>query len=131
MSAPRAIQFEVLGAPRGKARPRSTRAGGRPYADKRTALYEALIADAALDAMAGEPMLTGAVGLHVAVYMANPLAKPDLDNIIKAVLDACNGVAFKDDAQVCGISAAKFTETKTDTARIQVLLLEAEEKRRQ
>ena len=30
-------------------------------------------------------------------------AKPDIDNVLKAVLDALNGIAWKDDAQVCGM----------------------------
>ena len=39
--------------------------------------------------------------------MAKPESKPDLDNIIKAVLDGCNGVVFRDDKQVVSIHAAK------------------------
>ena len=33
--------------------------------------------------------------------------RPDLDNLIKFVLDVCNGLLFKDDAQVVKITAAK------------------------
>jgi Holliday junction resolvase RusA-like endonuclease len=33
--------------------------------------------------------------------------RPDIDNIVKAVLDACNGVTFEDDAQVFRIMATK------------------------
>lgn len=29
-----------------------------------------------------------------------PLRKPDLDNVMKAVLDACNGVVWRDDKEV-------------------------------
>lgn len=36
-----------------------------------------------------------------------PLRKPDIDNIVKAVADALNGVAYKDDAQVTEIVASK------------------------
>ena len=40
-----------------------------------------------------------AVGWHT--------SKPDVDNIVKSILDALNGVAFKDDSQVCFVQARK------------------------
>ena len=33
--------------------------------------------------------------------------KPDIDNVVKAVLDALNGIAYQDDAQVSVLHAAK------------------------
>lgn len=40
-----------------------------------------------------------------------PTSKPDLDNIIKILLDGLNGVAYKDDTQVIYVAAKKvFTE---------------------
>lgn len=36
------------------------------------------------------------------------LRKPDTDNIIKSILDPLNGVAYKDDSQVCKISGLKI-----------------------
>lgn len=37
-----------------------------------------------------------------------PEKRPDIDNVVKAVMDGCQGVAFKDDAKVVRISAAKL-----------------------
>jgi len=37
----------------------------------------------------------------------DPSVRPDLDKLVRAVLDALTGVAFRDDAQVCGIRARK------------------------
>lgn len=34
--------------------------------------------------------------------------KPDLDNLVKAVLDALNGVAFEDDSLISDINAGKI-----------------------
>lgn len=36
------------------------------------------------------------------------IKKPDLDNLIKFVKDCLNGLAWKDDSQVCKVSAQKF-----------------------
>ena len=35
------------------------------------------------------------------------IVKPDVDNLVKAVKDALNGIAYKDDAQVVKIEAQK------------------------
>ena len=52
----------------------------------------------------------GASKKKTAAMMAGallPTTKPDLDNYVKAVLDAANGVVVKDDAQVTTIIASK------------------------
>lgn len=36
-----------------------------------------------------------------------PTTKPDLDNFLKAAIDACNAILFADDAQITEISAKK------------------------
>jgi Holliday junction resolvase RusA-like endonuclease len=40
--------------------------------------------------------------------------KPDLDNIVKAIMDALNGYAFEDDKQVVSITARKFKDGSKD-----------------
>lgn len=37
-----------------------------------------------------------------------PTVKPDIDNYVKAILDALNGVAFKDDSQIIKLKAKKL-----------------------
>ena len=52
----------------------------------------------------------GASKKKTAAMMAGallPTTKPDLDNYVKAVVDAANGVIFKDDSQVVAINARK------------------------
>lgn len=122
-----AVNFTIPGEPRGKGRPRATRFGKgvRLYTDAKTASYEGLIAYAAQQALAGREPLDGPLVVTVLVRLAPPASaskkaraamlageipptkKPDLDNIVKAVLDGCNGVAFRDDALVCWINAGK------------------------
>lgn len=36
-----------------------------------------------------------------------PLKKPDMDNIVKVVADALNGVAYHDDTQIASVTAKK------------------------
>jgi len=37
-----------------------------------------------------------------------PGVRPDLDNYIKAVMDAMNGIVWMDDGQICEITAGKY-----------------------
>lgn len=37
-----------------------------------------------------------------------PTKRPDLDNIVKLVLDGLNGVAYHDDAQIVNLGAARY-----------------------
>lgn len=126
------ISFTIPGAPRGKGRPRFRRAKGfvATYSDPKTANYENLIAYAAQEARGPRQPLEGPLVVTVLIRLApptsaskriraamlagevHPTKRPDLDNVIKAVLDGCNGVAFADDAQVCWINAGKvYAET--------------------
>lgn len=44
-----------------------------------------------------------------------PVVKPDIDNYVKAILDALNGVAFKDDSQIIALNAKKLYSDKPRT----------------
>ena len=41
-----------------------------------------------------------------------PAKRPDLDNIYKLAIDACNGIAFRDDAQIVALAAFKLYSLK-------------------
>jgi len=51
-----------------------------------------------------------------------PTKKPDIDNVAKNYLDALNGVAWKDDAQVVSLACSKRW---SDEPRVEVLVLPA------
>ena len=75
--------------------------------------------------MAGAPPLAGAISVDIHVLIAppksaskrdleamlwgdlQPTKRPDLDNVVKAVLDGMNGIVFADDAQVTWMCATK------------------------
>lgn len=120
------VTFFVPGKPKGKGRPRRNPNGGRPYTDSQTRMYEDQIA-ANYRRIAGKFQFPDDVFLRVRIQQQMPVpksasktkkttmlegrtypsAKPDLDNVIKAVLDALNGVAYKDDARVVGLYSQK------------------------
>jgi Holliday junction resolvase RusA-like endonuclease len=52
-----------------------------------------------------------------------PTKKPDIDNILKAVKDAVNGVVWRDDSQVTDVRLLKRYSTQP---RVQVLASEIE-----
>ena len=121
------IHFQVEGDPKGKGRPRFTRAGKftRVYTDKQTLDYEALIKFFAAEAMGSTDPLETPVSVFLYIRHAvpqsyskkrteaclsgleQPCKKPDIDNIAKTFLDAMNGVIFKDDTQVIDLHVKK------------------------
>ena len=126
-------ELEVLGKVMGKERPRATVIGGhaRVYTPKKSQNYEARVASAFQAKYPDTTPFGGA--LHVFIEVTLPLSKadyrkdgtptksgqrklnreedptkkPDIDNIAKAILDGLNGVAFRDDSQICVLCASK------------------------
>ena len=108
------IKFTVYGKPQGKARPRFTRQG-RAYTPKQTADYERQIKQAYISA--GGQLISDTAPIIVCITaefkkaksnkMDFPTLKPDADNIAKAVCDALNGIAYKDDKQITCLTVGK------------------------
>lgn len=111
-----AITFTVPGEPQGKGRAKFGQ--GRTYTPGKTVAYEGLIALAAERAMDGRPPLDGPVKLSFTAVCTIPASAskkrqaamldgsilptktPDMDNILKALGDGLNKVAFRDDCQI-------------------------------
>ena len=50
----------------------------------------------------------------------NPLKKPDIDNIVKIILDAMNECAFKDDTQITKLAVEKkYAQTESIYVKIE------------
>ncbi len=119
------ISFIVYGEPIGKARPRVTRYG-HAFTPKKSKDYELAIKEQASLAMnilrlsvSDKPII-----LEINVFKAITASwtkktkrmalnggypkfrKPDLDNVIKAVKDALNGVVYQDDTQVVKLKSS-------------------------
>lgn len=133
------IIIRLAGEPKGKARPRFSRASGRAFTPAHTAKYEAALRVAAQDAMGERAPLTEA--LAVTVIAALPIAaswskvkqqrardglirptkRPDVDNFAKS-LDGLNEVVFRDDAQIVELTVRKVFSDKPEL-RIEVTAL--------
>lgn len=92
----------------------------------------------ARQAMGSQDPLDTPVALSVRIYKAipmswskvkrqqaesgdlRPVGKPDLDNYIKAVMDAGNGILWADDSQVCELHSIKAY----GSPRIEVTVME-------
>lgn len=132
MGKMKTYQFVVEGQPKGKGRPRFTTSGGYPrtYTPNETRQYEELIRECFFEQVK-EPVDRDKIDtIQILAYYQVPASeskkrkqlmidgkipptvKPDLDNVIKVVLDALNGLAYNDDKQLLNIYASKFYGAK-------------------
>jgi Holliday junction resolvase RusA-like endonuclease len=130
------LSFVVPGQPVAKQRPRFARRGNKvvTYSGKRTVAYESLVRLAFTSAYPDHVPLEGALWVEAIAYFMPPKSfrppvdaagdavsvphakRPDADNIAK-MLDALNGVAWRDDSQIACLSIDKFYST---TPRLEV-----------
>ena len=119
------LTFTVEGQPVPKGRPRFA---NHAYTPKRTRAYETLVRAAALEALGvfGSPWeLGGKMGVRLWFYRKGGKKDPgkelhrcDLDNLVKAVTDALNGVLYADDQQIDVIEA--YREVDSEKPRVTV-----------
>ena len=87
--------------------------GYHRYNDKRYTEYKQLLGYFAIQAMQGCEPLTGAIKLSADFYKPKPKSITsrnygDVDNFLKAVMDALTGICYVDDSQVIEVHARKF-----------------------
>ena len=119
------LAFLIPGRPVGKGRPRFSRRSGAAYTPQATATYENWVTLCASQVMRGREQFTGPLAVEIVATFAPaaswsrkrreaalsgeawPTGRPDLDNIAKAVTDGCNGIVWRDDAQIVHVTAEK------------------------
>ena len=119
----------IKGEPVAQGRPKFSTVGGHPRAvdPAKSREYKQIVSVMARQKMEcdGRPLMDGPLRLCVNVFRVPPKSmgkrkgveacamlkgiqtKPDLDNYIKLVSDALNGVVFADDSQIVAIDAEK------------------------
>ena len=117
----------IYGEPQGKGRPRFTKRGNfvSTYTPKETLSYENLVKVEYIKQSGkyyDDKELTCEIHAYFGIPKSiskkkaelmkqkeiRPTKKPDVDNIAKIILDALNGVAFKDDTQVVNLIVRKY-----------------------
>lgn len=121
------IEFTIPGQPVAKGRAKFARRGAHvvAYTPQKTVNYENLVKMAATEAMHGAGPSAAPIYMTIELRMQIPASwssrrrglaagglilptkKPDADNILKAIKDGCNGIVWRDDAQVVRIGLGK------------------------
>lgn len=122
------MEFEVVGAPVGKRRPKFSTIHGYAQAlkPKEDVIYENLVKIMFQQAKPNNySLFNKPIKMKIEAYFAIPksfskvkqsqalegellpLTKPDADNIAKIICDALNDVAYKDDTQIVELSIIK------------------------
>lgn len=120
------MDFIVDGKPQGKQRPRFSRISKTVYTPTKTAKYEKQIAKAYTESGGKCIPADCYVSVSISAFFPVPKSyskkkrenclerilrpdkKPDMDNILKVVLDALNKVAYEDDKQVVELIGRKY-----------------------
>ena len=104
----------VNGNPIPKGRPKFY--NGHAVTPEATRDYEALVKQAASICWQGEPT-TEPVRVELLFWRSNKI-RCDLDNLVKAVLDALNGVVWEDDGQI--IQLVAYKNYNKDRPRVEI-----------
>lgn len=137
----RILKATITGEPIAKGRPQFF--GGHAVTPAKTRKAEERTAEEWIR-QAGAVPLIGSVKMDIAFFLETPkswsrkqqaaanrreirpVKRPDLDNLIKLIQDALNGIAYHDDKQIQEITARKYYSAKPRTV-ITVSDLPAEE----
>lgn len=131
-------KFIIPGRAVPKARPRVTKRGFT-YTPKSTKDFEKLVRDTYISEFGGNAMFPPQMPLAMVVEFGLkppkswaktkrkraiekeifPVGRPDVDNLLKGVQDALNGVAYPDDSQIIAITARKVY-TKDDQTKVAI-----------
>lgn len=118
------LHFSVDGIPRGKQRPRFVRKTGHTYTPPETTNYENYVKlsyrmENQNERLSGpiEAEIIGVFPVPKSISKSKSQAmlsdgihytkKIDCDNLAKSILDALNGIAYDDDAQICSLKVYK------------------------
>ena len=132
-------QFQIPGDPVAKGRPRFSRKTGRTWTPEKTARYENLVSLSFTDTYPNQFPTGEPIRLTVIAYFSPPKStskkrlagmlsnlihhtkRPDIDNILKSVMDGLNKVAFMDDSQIWSMCVEK---RYSEHPRVEVIIEE-------
>ncbi len=127
-------RFEVCGKVRGQGRPRTTRLG-KVYKAPEDRDYEGMVKACYINTN-GPWFGSKPLKITVETYRKLPKSaskivasehdvhKPDASNVLKAVEDALNGIAYADDRQIVDARVIKHDRERWECEKIVVTLVE-------
>lgn len=136
------IEFAIPGPPKGKDRPQFNRQTGTVFTPAPTKHYEQAVQAAYLNASQYMAEKDQPMAIYVTAFVEipasdtkkkkerkllgflKPVKKPDVDNILKIVMDGLNGIAYPDDKQ---ITDAHVKKRYSSEPRVEVVLMEVAE----
>ncbi len=91
--------------------------------------------------MDGAPLLDGGLQVFIAIWLERPKSwtrrkiaenpyptgKPDLDNVVKLIGDALNGIIWRDDSQIVDLHVARRFSTEGERTVVSVHRLAGDE----
>lgn len=125
--------FEVYGEVRGQGRPRVDFTRRRTYKDRKDVAYERRIKDAYINSGGGHfgkvPLMMIVIS-HRELPHSKPKSiesesdtyKPDGSNILKAVEDALNKIAYHDDSQIVCAIPLKAKRRRGEPERLEIII---------
>jgi Holliday junction resolvase RusA-like endonuclease len=136
------IMFTIYGIPIAKGRPRFSTRGKFPvaYTPEKTKNYESDVGMMAKAAIGASEPLEGALEAFIYVTFPVPASyskkrteaclsdsekhtkKPDLDNVVKSVIDGMDKIVFENDSQITSIHA---TKVYGEVAKVEVIVRQA------
>jgi Holliday junction resolvase RusA-like endonuclease len=126
------INFFVPGDPVAQGRPRAFRVGNSigMFDPKKSKEWKKTVAQVA--GLQRNRFQEGLLEMRLAFFLVPPKTmkrpdlmfhskRPDLDNLCKAICDALNGICFKDDSQICKLTAVK-SYTVNNLAGVEIFI---------
>lgn len=92
--------------------------GRHGYTPKRTKAYEQKVAWAVKQEIKGK-LFTGDIAVFLDFYRSDR-RRCDIDNLQKAILDALNGIAYKDDSQIVKLHSEKHFDRENPRVYIKI-----------
>ncbi len=124
-------QYQLDGEPVPSQRARHSKTSHHVYNPQRALQY--ILSSHLMEQHCGQPLFEGPLEVLITWHMKMPkmsdkkkqsiigtyhYIKPDVDNLERLLLNACNGVLFKDDSQVSRIVKEKIYSTEPKTVFI-------------
>jgi Holliday junction resolvase RusA-like endonuclease len=108
------FECSILVKPTPKGRPRFTKRGFA-YTPKETKDFETLLKNTISNFFSSSMIVERPLRMEAVFYIERPksvkrdypTSRPDLDNYLKALMDACNEIVYKDDALICDLNCSK------------------------